>query len=233
MKKVLFFIILLSIVASCSSKSRQETSGFPLEKGTTWTYSYQTYEPSPSDPAQVIQAAYQLTETVTDTEVSDPYLIAHIKRDYQLTDIDPDWTGDYEVSQAGEYWYVIDGQKVFESRSPVDSSNINTNVFLLDYRFPLALGKSWCLQSLDSKNPSSYEDATCEFIGKRMVTNREPYETPAGRFEDCYEFTDYYNGGNFIHWFCTGVGVVFRKFDHAGTRFGFEQTLTRFSNGTP
>ena len=229
MKKFALLFLLVITIAGCSPEPPAESSRLPLNKGTSWTYAYESYEPSPSDPAQVIKATYQLIETVIDTETVSPYLIAHIKREYQLVNVDPGWTGDFDVSQPNEYWYLVDNDKVFESRSPIETNAIKRDGFLLDYEFPLSLSSAWCRQAFNPKNPSSNEAANCEFIGKRMVTNTGFYETPAGKFDDCYELTDYSNGGNIIHWFCTGVGIVFMRFDHAGTRFGFEQTLIDYS----
>src|SRR5215216_5561932 len=229
MKKLFPFYLLVFLIVSCSPKTPVESSEFPLNKGTTWTYSYEAYEPSPTDSAQVIEATYQLIETVIDTETVAPYFIAHVKREYQLADVDPVWTGDFEVSQPNEYWYVVDNNKIFESRSPIETNTTKIDGFLLDYVFPLSLSSAWCRQSSNLKAPTSNNAAACEFIGKRIVTNSGTYETSAGKFDDCYELTDYLNGGNIIHWFCTGIGIVYRRFDHAGTRFGFEETLTDYS----
>jgi hypothetical protein len=70
-------------------------------------------------------------------------------------------------------------------------------------------------------------------VGRREVTGYGRYEGPAGSFENCYDLTDVYNGGNILQTVCDGVGIVHMKFDHSGTRFGFEQTLVSFSTGRP
>ena len=234
MKKGSLFFLMVFMIAGCPSQGATRATEFPLYKGMTWTYSYEAYEPSPTDPAQVIQATYELVETITDTENVSGYWIAHVTREYQLLNVDPGWTGDFEVSLPNEYWYVLNDDKVWESRSAIDSDMIQVDEFLLDYDFPLSLSAAWCLLPLNSNNSDSGKNITnCEFVGKRMVTNTGDFESPAGTFDDCYELTDFFNGGNFIHWFCPEVGIVFMKFDHMGTRFGFEQTLTSYSKGKP
>ncbi|HLO15041.1 MAG TPA: hypothetical protein VK206_09440 [Anaerolineales bacterium] len=231
MKNLILFSLLLMV--ACSPPGTAEPSEFPLAKGTTWVYTYQAYEPAPSDPTQTIEATYQLTERIIETETASPYFVAHVKKDYQLIKADPGWTDDIASNQPGESWYIVKDHKLFESRAPFDVNNIDTDAFLLAYEFPLTLSKSWCWPQLDLKDPNHKEITSCEFAGKRMVTNQGHYQTPAGTFDHCYELTDYSNGGNVIHWFCQGVGIVFMKFDHAGTRFGFEQTLMSYRKEKP
>ena len=229
MKNFIISSLLTILFVGCSSQPSIGPSEFPLEKGTTWVYSYKAYQPSASDPAEIIEATYQLTETVIKTEAISPYFVAQVKKDYELINADSGWIADIASNQPGESWYITSDHKLFESRIAIDTTNINTDDFLLAYDFPISPGKSWCWLQLDLKNPNQKEIVDCEFVGKRMVTNNGVYETPADKFADCYELTDYSNGGNIIHWFCRGVGIVFRKFDHAGTRFGFEQTLIGYS----
>lgn len=230
MKQLLSFSLLSVLLAACSSAKPIEVSGFPLEQGTTWVYSYEAYDPSPADPEQIIKANYELTETIVATTTASEYLIAHVQRDRILIHADPGWVQDVS-SQPNEFWYLRKDQQVFESNLPVNEGNIQPERLILNYQFPLTLGRHWCLLS-DAENAPK-EIAGCDFVGKREVTEQTDYETPAGKFENCYNLVDYYNGGNILQTFCDGVGVVFMKFDHSGTRFGFAQTLIRFSKGTP
>ena len=216
-----FLIIIL--LYGCSSSKAIKASDFPLEKGTTWVYTYEAYDPSPSDPEQVIHATYQLTDTVIDAETTSNYLVAHVKRDWKLLTADPDWTWDMS-SQPREFWYVRDGQRVYQSNMPIDTSNIKPDELILAYEFPLSLKSGWCL--LPDARKDSRGTAGCDFVGRRQVTGKGSYDTPVGSFENCYDIVDIYNGGNILQKFCDGAGSVFMKFDHAGTKFGFEQTLT-------
>lgn len=230
MKNLIVFSLVGIFLVACSSQKPIDAAGFPLERGTTWVYSYQAYNPSPADPTQVIKATYELTETIVGTETVSNFFVAHVKRDRKLLNADPGWT--QEISgQPNELWYVRDDQQIFQSNLPLDTKNIHPDQLILDYQFPLTVRKSWCLLPDSRNNPKPM--AGCDFVGKREVIDHGKYETPAGTFENCYDLMDVYNGGNILQKFCEGVGIVLMKFDHSGTRFGFEQTLTKFSKGTP
>lgn len=230
MKKLIVLLLTGFLAVSCSSQKPMQASAFPLDKGTTWVYSYEAYDPAASDPEKVIQATYQLTDTVVDTQTVSSYFVAHVTRDWKLIEADPDWLRDLS-SQPRELWYIRDGEQVYQSNFPIDADNINPDQLILDYRFPLTVRDSWCL--LPDSRSESGTAAGCEFVGRREVTDQGRFETPAGNFTNCYELTDIYNGGNILQKFCEGAGIVYMKFDHAGTKFGFEQTLTNFSEGTP
>lgn len=230
MKKRVVLAWACIFLAACASQSPIEASGFPLERGTTRVYAYQAYSPSPADPTQIVKATYELTETIVDTETISSYFIAHVRRDRKLLNSDPGWIQELS-GQPNEFWYVRDGQQVFQSNLPLDTNNIKPDELILDYQFPLSVRKSWCLLPDSRKSPK--EIAGCDFVGKREVTGHGTYQTPAGSFDNCYDIMDVYNGGNILQKFCDGVGIVFMKFDHSGTQFGFEQTLTKFSKGTP
>ena len=230
MRNLIAFSLLILLLAACSAQTPIEVSGFPLEKGTTWVYSYEGYDTSPSDPHQIIKASYQLTETIIETETISSYIVAHVKRERKLIKADTGWM-DNLSGQPNDFWYVRDNQQLFQSNFPLDTSNIKTSELILDYQFPLTLSQSWCLLPDSRNNPKPI--AGCDFVGKREVTDHGKYETPAGTFDNCYDLMDVYNGGNIFQTFCDGVGIVFMKFDHAGSRFGFEQTLIRYSEGTP
>ncbi|MCI0549731.1 MAG: hypothetical protein L0287_02120 [Anaerolineae bacterium] len=225
-----FIFLMIAIIISCSSNTTSRLPEFPLYKGTTWVYSYESYDPSPSDPREIIKATYQLTETIVDVESISTYLVADVKREYGLIKADNGWTGDLS-SQPNEFWYVVNDNQVFQSNQPLDGDSIKLDELTFDYEFPLSVNKSWCLLP---HNPQDSQEITgCDFIGKREVTKQGHYETPAGSFNDCYDMIDYFNGGDIFQKFCNGVGIVYMKFDHAETRFGFEQTLIDYSVGVP
>lgn len=231
MKKNSFFVFLIPFyIASCSIQRMTTPSGLPLETGTTWIYSYEAYEQS-ADPDQLLKATYQLTESVIDTGIISTYFVAHVKREYQLIDAAAGWTWELS-SRPDEFWYVVKDQQVLQSNQPLDYANIKIDQLILDYEFPLSVAKTWCLTTPNSKDPNSIGRG-CEFVGKREVTSQGAYEASAGKFDDCYDMIDYWNTGNFFQKFCVGVGIVSLKFDHAGTRFGFEQNLVHYSVGVP
>jgi len=63
MKNLTISFLFACIIARCSLKASVKTSEFPLDKGTTWVYAYETYEPIASNPNQIIKATYQVTKT--------------------------------------------------------------------------------------------------------------------------------------------------------------------------
>lgn len=202
-----------------------------MDKGDTWVYSYDAYEPTASDPNKIIKATYRLTETIVETKTAPSDFIAHVKKDYQLINSDEGWTGNIVANQPNESWYIVNGQQIFDSKQPVDIKNVTTENLILAYDFPLIVNKAWCLIRFDLKDPSHKPITECQSVNQRAVTNQGSYESSAGKFDNCYNLVDYSNGGNIFQKFCIGVGIVSMKFDHAGTRFGFEQTLIRYSLG--
>jgi hypothetical protein len=216
---LIFFIVLFS--SSCSAKV-EKLLDFPLEKGTTWVYSYKAYEPSADDPRQIVNANYLLTAKIIDTRIRPPYFIAQVKYEYKLISVDNGWRGLFVGSLPTEKWYVVKDRQVFEENS-VDLENIDTKNMSLEYSFPLGVNKRWC----------QLPGIPCEVVGWREVANQGYYETPADKLDDCYDMHDIYNGGGLFHKFCVGVGIVSKKYDHAGTSFGFEQTLIEYSLGAP
>ena len=209
-------------------------SEFPLNVGTTWVYAYIPYDPLPSDPAQIITATYLLTETVTEVESTPPYLAAKVETERALVSKPPEWTRD-DISRTGETWYVIDGNKIYRGSERPDLSNLNPDLtpgWSLEYQLPLSVGESWCPAKYNFKSPGQPEIEDCQSLGEQTVAKAMSYETPAGKFDDCYQITESVNSGGTTRWFCNEVGVVAAKYDHAGTRFGFEQTLIRYRLGS-
>lgn len=214
--------------APAASPSEQATllPEFPLAPGTTWVYTYIPYEPLESNPRQIVTATYVLTETVMETTAAAPYLFVRVRRDASLVSATP-LTG--VALPAGEFWYVISGTLVFEEFREPSLTTFDPVASRLAYAFPLADGKQWCPFLNDPKNPDKPEVLYCEANGLRTAAATGAYETPAGSFTDCYEISEAFNSGGVIYQFCNGVGVVASRYDHAGTRFGFEQTLIRYT----
>ncbi|HEX6269751.1 MAG TPA: hypothetical protein VFZ43_05920 [Anaerolineales bacterium] len=227
MKNNALFVLLIPVfIASCSSQTMMKTLDLPLEKGTTWIYSYEAYKQS-ADSDRILKATYQLTESVIEVEAISTYFVAHVKGEFELVSAEAGWPDDLS-SQSNEFWYVVSDHQVLQSNQPLDPANIEIDQLILDYDFPLSVTKSWCLTTSNSKDPDKTITG-CEFVGRREVTGQATYETSAAKFDDCYDIIDYFNGGNIFQRFCNGAGVVFKKFDHSGTRFGFEQKLVGFS----
>ena len=203
---------------------------FPLAQGTTWVYTYIPYEPLESNPRQIVTATYIMTETVVETTAAAPYLFVRMRRDVSL--VSPA-SLTATTLPASEFWYVISGTLVFEDWRAPDATAFDPVASRLDYDFPLADGKQWCPSMNDPANPDNPEVLYCEANGLRTAVATGAYETPAGRFTDCYEISEAFNSGGVIRQFCNGIGVVAARYDHAGTRFGFEQTLIRYTLPVP
>ncbi|MCL5952424.1 MAG: hypothetical protein M1132_12020 [Chloroflexi bacterium] len=196
-------------------------SGFPFPVGTTWVYSHSEYQQVIGDPTQTITATRIYTETVLRIEGSAPSLSFVQERTVSQVSAPPDWES-WTVLNPGLYQYRMEGNKILEVHSSQGQQD------LLLYDMPLAVGKSWCpLLVLPDNLPS------CHMNGLRTVQDQARYTTPVGTFDDCYEIAEEYNSGGVHEWFCDGVGTVARKYDHSGTRFGYEDTLLRFTVGSP
>lgn len=199
---------------------KRDLGGFPFPVGTTWIYSRVQYDPMIGDPTQTMTATNLITETVVRAEGVFPNQEFLHRQTASLVSAPPGWR-DNSSNFNRESWYRIDGTRIFSS--PEGFRQINTLV----YEFPFVVGKSWCPQPPPAVNPA------CMSMGRRTVQSRTTYTTPTGSFDECYELSQDFNSGGVTEWFCNGVGVVARKYDHAGTRFGFADTLVGFSMGSP
>lgn len=179
----------------------------------------------PSDPRNIITATYLITETVARIEIDSPYLAVQVMHDKSLIAADPRWTVTDSDSFPHEYWYAIQGHQIFTADPPKPGSREMTPLSL-EYDLPFAEGKSWCPAPPPPVNPA------CMSMGRRTVESKIAYTTPLGKFDDCYMITQDINSGGVTQWFCNGIGVVVQKYDHAGTRFGFQDTLVRFFGGS-
>jgi hypothetical protein len=194
--------------------------GFPFPVGTTWVYSHSEYEQAIGDPNEIITATRVLTETVARVEGDTPSLSFMHERSVSDIKIPPEWWSS-SVLDSGSYWYRIEGNRVLSVQYPYSREGFPL------YEFPLGAGRGWC-----PEDPPPATNPTCSLMGKRTVRRQGPYTTAVGTFDPCYEIVEEYNSGGIFEWFCDGIGVVARKYDHAGSRFGYEDTLIRFALGS-
>ncbi len=216
------------IVHASASPDPDPTSGdFPLTKGTTWVYSYEEYEPDPNTPTHTTTATFLITNTVTATQWVRSYFIAHVQHQENLIKADPGW-GETGPRRAGEFWYVVDGQRVYESLQALDLAKFQPDYLPLVFDFPLTPGKRWCPQTI----LMGQKVLDCAYSGEISVGSPTSYNSEAGTFAQCYQLTQNFTSGPIIQWFCSGIGIVAEKYDHAGTRFGFRNNLLRYSRGS-
>lgn len=193
--------------------------GFPFPVGTTWVYSRVEYQQVIGDPSQLITATRVFTETVTRIAASATSLSFLEERTVSPIHAPPNSNG-WMLLNPGINRYLIQDNQIFEARSANPAED------MLLYDFPLETNKRWCIQPLQPANASG-----CNEMGWREVQRRASYAALVGQFDECYQILDlYYTGGT--EWFCNGVGIVVHKYDHAGTRFGFEDSLIYFSPGS-
>ncbi len=211
-----------------TSTSAEALTRLPLARGVTWVYAYVAYEPLAANPTQTVTATYRLTETVADTETASPYFVAHVQRTQSLVEAEPGWPNEVS-SQPDEYWYLVRGHQVYQSFERLNWTDLPTATLTLAYDLPLAVGRSWCPNSLVKGEPVQ----NCITAGQRTVISHGSYVTPAGSFDDCYQIAEAINSGGVTRWFCTGIGIVAQVYDHAGTRFGFTQVLQAYVRGEP
>jgi len=206
---------------------------FNLTKGTRRVYLYSEYEPAISDPTQIITAQFQLTQTVTGISRANGLILVDVLSEQKTIQM-PAGLADYmPLPLTGDSWYIIKGRQGFETGDAVNPATIDTGTLPLTFDFPLSVNKSWCPFLIDLKDPTHSLKSNCDNGGKLTILQHTDYQVPAGKFEDCYQIKQCYNDGCFLEWFCTGVGVVESKYDHAGSRFGFEQVMTGYFKGTP
>jgi hypothetical protein len=171
-----------------------------------------------------------MTETVVETAIEVPYLFVRVQRDINLVS---STSLRYVTLPSDEFWYVISGTLVFEETQSPDFAAFDPVASHLAYAFPLADGKQWCPFQYDPKNPDKPEVLYCQANGLRTVITTDAYETPTGSVTDCYDISEAFLSGGVIRRFCNGIGVVAARYDHAGTRFGFEQTLVAYTLPSP
>ncbi|MGE5141745.1 MAG: hypothetical protein ACM3JD_19945, partial [Rudaea sp.] len=118
------------------------------------------------------------------------------------------------------------GDRIYQSPQRPGKAGASQLALTLAFDLPLTIGKSWCPQTPPPANPD------CASLGRRTVEEKGVYTAPAGRFEDCFEIAEDFNSGGVTRWFCPGVGIVAQKYDHRGSRFGFEQVLIKYLKGS-
>lgn len=208
---------------------------FPLVQGNTWVYDYTEYTSSPNDALKTIQATYEISRQVVEVKTVDQVTFAHIRHNVKKVSEDPgfsDREGDPSIPDS--FWYILHDNKIYSSDElPADLYGIDYLQLTLEYVFPLAKGAEWCPSPIaKSEIGETATVAPCNPIGRRVVLSDEPFQSAAGSFDRCYQLKDEWNTSGIFQTFCEGVGIVEQKFDHSGSLFGFEQTLTRFAPGS-
>jgi len=238
--KLVFAMVVMALaVISCQSNSvdrptaeavdKPISAEFLATKGTEWVYLYKKYEPIESQPTEIITATYLLTETVVEVAFAEPYQIIHVGQAVRSVNEPVGWDTRSSL-QPKEYWYIVGNDKIYQSFQKVDLNDLQLDNLLLAYDLPLRVGKSWCpgAEAIGEQKLTG-----CTTAGERTVVRAGSQEGSFGRFEGCYQITSAWNSGGTVAWYCEWVGLVAQKYDHSGTRFGFEQNLIGYESGVP
>jgi hypothetical protein len=194
---------------------------FPLAVGDSWIYTYEAY----SGTEKTTQATWQISEAIVMAAMQGAYWVAQVQREVRLQSGTP--TEVLSALPGNEtYWYLFDGAQLYRQTDQADVSQAQDG--WLELVFPLEVGKGWYPDPLKRAAfaPTPAPDNTLHTLpGYRQVTSASKYlQTPAGRFERCYELWTDGAGANFLT-FCPGVGIVAESYDHAGTPYGYKMVL--------
>ena len=185
------------------------TAGFPLQPGATWVYSHTAYFGTAT-------STYIITETVMSLEIRDAYWIAEMARQWQPV---AGTLKEADVSglDVPHHWYIFDLPNVYHQRLALDLGEVE-NAWL-EYRLPMDAYASWY------PDPGQRQAGATGFAGQRRVEEVGVMVVPAGTFANCFLLFTGFNNGPTRDWFCEGVGLVERQFDHQGTSYGYHTIL--------
>jgi hypothetical protein len=175
---------------------------------------------------KVITATYHITETVTNVQLLDAVYVVDIFREQIVVsttvDFDSlDWERvNYLDGRGGNntYTYVISGTNVFKEANP-DLGNLDLDHYWLEFVFPLQNYATW------HPNWEQRMGLSQMTSGTRFVEGPLEISVPGGSFKDCFKLVTSFHSGPSMLWFCNGVGMVKKKYDHHGTPYGYEIVL--------
>ncbi len=165
---------------------------FPLHTGTAWVYEYSAYSGEE-------RSVWQIVDTVVETHYDAGCFSARIERKSILIE---GRAGNYylDIPQAGNYWYVLKGTKVFRFlESPVLEQ----------------IDQAWLEFILPFPQSCWYPDAMRRLagdgeliIGCRSVEKHFKQILPTGDTVDCTQLSSPSQKGDILLIFCDGVGIV-------------------------
>ena len=184
---------------------------FPLGLANSWVYDYQAYEGDR-------KAAWQVADTVVEVQTHPPFVAAHIQRDVTLVS----GPADLKPVAPDSYWVVLEGGMVYRIVGDLDWGQVRNGS--LEYIFPLPGESCWFQEAQQRSQPFNQDSPGC-----RRASGPVSLTLPVGAFEHCYQLVTPWNTGSINQTFCSGVGLVQEKFDHAGTPFGYQMTLIAYA----
>ncbi len=190
---------------------------FPLIEGTTWVYEHQAYDADVEVTWRVVESVVQ----TRDAGAAKSFYLAEIERTVSVIEGEP-FPGFITAPQEGVFWYLVDGSDVYRFTVIADPAD-----GWLALKLPLdEAGEGWYP---DPEQRRLFNEGDLKLPGFRYILEAFETRLPTGEVHDCFELITPYNNGGIRQEFCLGVGFTSEEFDHAGTPFGYEITLTAFS----
>ena len=161
-----------------------------------------------------------MADTIVQDETHPPYYAVKIQREVTLLEgaPGPDFIN---PPQAETFWYTVDGSSVYRMQDPIDWTQLSAS--WLEFRFPFPTETCWYPDPAQRA-----QSLAAGLAGCRSASGPVSVDTPAGHFDNCYQVTTLYNGGNTILTFCRGLGIVESEYQHAGTEYGSHYVLTGY-----
>lgn len=192
---------------------------FPLATGNSWVYQADLY-------AEDQKASYFVTDTVVEMQMQGGRVAARMDRTVQalLNDKTSTPTNLIDPPVAESFWLVLDGSKMYRvNGSSVNWDNVSGAA--LEYVFPFPENSCWVV---DGAQRPMFPNPDLSVSGCRRAEGSHAMSVRAGKFTGCTTITTPYNSGSTLDEFCPGVGIVSRKYDHTGSRFGYQWELVGY-----
>ena len=190
----------------------------PLNVGNSWVYRVTRYDGF--NPNDMMTATFTMTDTITDVEIKDGFLVATIQSERTAESL-VKVQGNYPVAESLQpastvtYWLIVDGNRVLRQDNNLNISDLE-NEALVQFVFPIRLDSQ---QSMSNDNDAPLN---------QKVTKMGSVTIPTGIFDGCFYREGSLGGMNFEDWFCPGIGVVWSKAEHHGTPYGNTRELISY-----
>jgi hypothetical protein len=186
---------------------------FPLQPANSWVYDYQAYSLDE-------QASWQVVDTMLEARSYGSLEAVRILHEVQLVKGSPS-ANFINRPVSGSFWYVLDGSRVFR-QDELNWSTVSNSWLELIWPFPE--GSCWYPEGAQRSEKPVTGRPGCRYAQGPLTI-----QTPAGRFDKCYSMLTPYNNGTIQLDFCPQIGIVGGKYQHSGTAFGYQYTLTAYS----
>ena len=189
---------------------------FPLRKDATWVYTHWGYD-------VYGEGTWRVVQSVVETGFHQGLYYARLESTAEVLEGTPD-AGFITAPETGSFWYLVDGSALYRGTGPLPE--VLSNAWL-DLVLPLdTVEDGWYP---DPEQRRLFDGEDLRLPGFRWVSPPTTKNVVTGETAPCYEVITSYNNGGVYSEFCEGIGFVFRKFDHSGTSYGYEVTLSAFS----